>query len=247
MVKHLRNRYGVFRRNCGPEGAEAARIYDFRRRDRLSFQESESPLVARHVYHTDANLRVYGKCFNTDFARIARKLLIKQGSINVLDIGAGQGLFGIELQNTIGREKISLYGAGLTRPFGIIEGTQRITAKKLALLSDKPWNRFAAYHVGDFRKKGHLWFKDNTFDMIVSKSAEFIELENLTFMAKLLKQDGVAYFLMNYDPFEGQKIQDMLQETGVYMEAVPQSDSASPVRLMKTTDGQKIDAMFFRK
>ena len=197
LVRRAFNRAKVSVKNTFWRGFIARRIRDYRRMDRSSYLGGYDEKVdPENVYYTNSGLRKYNENFGVNFAEIARRLGSKQERIRVLDIGAGQGLFGLQLQKALGPRQVELHAIGFTRPFHKHQGEWQVTGKELKKEAKEPWKQFASFHVGDFNMKGEKKLEDESFDLVVSHSSVTLNYQSLMKIAKKLRQGGEAYVQM---------------------------------------------------
>lgn len=196
IFQRLKTRFGVALRNLA-KANQIREIQNARKWDRLTYAETIIPEfegLDQDGWYTNSGLKKLKDHFGINFRKKATELLQKnKGPLNVLDLGAGQGLFGIELQDAVGLENVRLHAVGLTRPYNVVGGRWTVQGRALARICAEPWNRFESFRVGDFRKKADDWFEDEKFDLIVSHSVPFLTLHNLHVVADKLAQKGEAY------------------------------------------------------
>ncbi len=124
----------------------------------------------------------------------AKKIIQNKGRARVLDIGAGEGLMGVQLQKMFKRENVELHAIGLVRPFE--KTTQRIFGSKLAKVCADPWNAFASYRVGDF---AYVLPKiEKRFDLIVCTHV-LITYRFAHVIANALEKQGRAFIQVHSD------------------------------------------------
>lgn len=201
-LQRIKNRTKVAIRNIGVRGVTAKTLKIVRENDRESYRNGKISIELSGgeliLWHTNAGLKEYNKFFGIKFEEIARRMMNeKKGKpIKVLDIGAGEGIFGIELQEAVGIQNIELHAAGLTKPFSQDMNGWKIHGKILAQKTQQPWKRFKEYRVGSFRKNVDRWFEDKQFDLIVSHTSLFINSVIIEKIAKKLNKNGEAHIQM---------------------------------------------------
>ncbi|MBI4360620.1 hypothetical protein HY572_02485 [Candidatus Micrarchaeota archaeon] len=203
---------------------KSAEIRYFRELDRASFQGIGHPGLGRDKYYTDSGLDEYSEHFKTDLAQVAEQLHRERGhAIRVLDVGAGDGLFGIQLQDHVGPENVELHTTGLARPFNQDRKTRKwsVQSKALDRETQQPWNRFASYNVGVFTDNADQWFDDEHFDLIVDHSGMLKGQAAVGLMAKKLRAGGHAYLMGEFgNVLQLGRLRRTLSRQGIAMELI---------------------------
>ena len=205
--------------NIGPRGVETRILRNIRDRDRLSFSEGDEFIRQKDFYMTDGGLKDYNVRFGVDMANVVIKLLRTKRSINVLDLGAGQGIFGVDLQNMFGSNRVYLHAVGLLRPYAYKDGRMEVLGKALGRVTKEPHMYFKSYHLGDFRFHIQRWFKDGMFDLIVAKSLRLVTQNQLPgILSKLRPDGGMAFMQVTCNEQSVQQTLRELQKKGIYSE-----------------------------
>lgn len=218
VLNVFKNRLKVAAKNLW-RGNSAIEIRKARRWDRKSFIEGDLMHHGQPFWWTDSDVARCKDRFGFDYLEIARRLSKRRREpLRFLDLGAGQGLIGMELQNALGIKNVEAHAASLLRPFQRKGKDWEVTGRALARISEKPWERFETFHVGDFRKQLETWYEDGKFDLIVSHSSTAIRPAHVLRIGKKLAPGGEAYLHMDLGiPGAFEKVKNAL--AGYHIEA----------------------------
>ncbi len=146
-LKRFKNRTSVKLSNLGIRGSIAKNLKYARMLDRLAYTHEPHHLIGPEKYYTHSGLPEVNERFCVKFEDIAKRLARKNPDkkVKVLDVGAGEGIFGIDLQDKLGRSTVEYHATGLTQPYEKTSTRAKVTGKKLAERTQEPWNRFASY------------------------------------------------------------------------------------------------------
>lgn len=182
----------VIQRNT-PERIQRAKfLVGQRSAERESYQHAGTTL---HFFQTNGGIAGVQRMYSIDLARVAREMRGREKRpLSFLDLGAGQGITGLELQEVVGRQNMNVHAISLSRPFSR-KGTH---GRDLESRFPDARERFAAFRVGEYEKKQRAFFGKRKFDIIFS-SIMSGSVNDILRIASRLTPRGVALCILEAD------------------------------------------------
>ncbi len=220
--------------NWGERGLKAKYVRKYRRLDRLTFEGLEGPEYGPFKYFTDSGAKELSHAFDTNLVSTARRLKVRnRRPVHVLDVGAGQGLLGLDLQDALGRANVEYHANGLARPFEARSNGSGYRAVGLRA-RDRPEERFASYRVGNFKDRLDRWYRNGSFDLIVSRATTSFGFDDLRRVAKKLAPGGEAFVQMTV-------ARKPLQDASAWL-----NQNGFSIQLKRATGDRRTVIAFFR-
>lgn len=179
-------------RNTAERIRRARFLKDMRFYERKSFRNNakEDP-----DYQTLGGINEVHGLFGVNLNDVARQLLQREKRpLSFLDLGAGQGITGLELQDNLGRANINTYAISLARPFS----RKGIEGKKLQSNYPNARSRFASFRVGEYERKNRAFFGKRRFD-IISSTVMSLHVNDIVRIASRLTPRGIALCILETD------------------------------------------------
>lgn len=148
-----------------------------------------------HFFQTNGGIADVQRMYGVDLSHVAQEMIKREKRpLSFLDLGAGQGMTGLELQDVVGRPNMNVYAVSLSRPFS----RKDKNAYDLQSAFPDARQRFAAFRVGEYERKHRAFFGKRKFDIIFS-SVMSGSVNDVVRIASRLTPRGLALCILETD------------------------------------------------